>query len=105
MSVHALFRMAHALFPVRAHESTPAKDPPAPDEPAAAFPLPPTPSPPSPPPFRPSHALYSSVTGRHAQLQRYRQNYRSTPAPAARPAEKEPPDAPKTPDSAPQETP
>ena len=64
-----------------------------------------TPAPPPPPPFRPSHALYSSVTGRHAQLQRYRQNVRPAPAPDVQPDSKQPPDAPKAPDSAPQEAP
>ena len=101
MSVHALFRMARALFPVCTQESSPTKAPPAPIEPNAS----PLPAPPPPPPFRPSHALYSSVTGRHAQLQRYRQNVRPAPSPDVQPDSKQPPDAPKAPDSAPQEAP
>ena len=103
MSVHALFRMARCLYPI------------APQTVETFSPAPP--SPPSPPPgpaqnpppiqtpvFRPSHALYSSITGRHAQLQRARAACQPPQsAPAAQPASKAPDTAPKTPDSVPLE--
>ena len=98
MSVHALFRMARRLYPIEPQAAAPSFSP----APAPA-------SPPSPPPvapqvFRPSHALYSSITGRHAQLQKARAAYQPPqPAPSAQPVSKTPDTAPKAPDSVPLE--
>lgn len=72
MSVHALFRMANALLPIRAQEAA-APPPPAPPL-LSPQPVIPPPS----QPFRPSHALYSQITGRHEQLRKYRGTSLST---------------------------
>ena len=98
MSVHALFRMARRLYPVEPQAAAPSFSP------APAPAPPPSPSPIAPQVFRPSHTLYSSITGRHAQLQRARAAWQPPqPAPSAQPASKTPDTAPKTLDSVPLE--
>ena len=100
MSVHALFRMARCLYPVEPQAAAPSlATVPAPSSP---LPVPPPQNPPQ--VFRPSHALYSSITGRHAQLQRARAAYPPSRAAAgAQPALKTPDTTSKTPDSVPLE--